>query len=126
MDLDLNLCPVQPFSTLLVARLGNGIATNQLMKMVAGAINPGRPVANLYVSFYPMRTMNCLLASSTNFNMAVLDVEPRRCGDINWPRQRPQVGPVPQDPPSRDVPHPGMGYDCWQVIECLHQFSSLC
>jgi hypothetical protein len=36
--------------------MGNGIATNQLMKMVAGAIAPGRPVANLYVSmhiFYP-------------------------------------------------------------------------
>jgi len=40
---------VTPFSTLLVARLGNGIATNQLFKMIAGAINPGRPVANLYV-----------------------------------------------------------------------------
>ena len=39
----------QPFSTVLYARMGNGIATNQLMKMVAGAINPGRPVANLYV-----------------------------------------------------------------------------
>lgn len=39
----------QPFSTLLYARMGNGIATNQLMKMIAGAINPGRPVANLYV-----------------------------------------------------------------------------
>ena len=40
---------VAPFSNLLFARLGNGIATNQLMKMVAGAVNPGRPVANLYV-----------------------------------------------------------------------------
>lgn len=46
---DVNPLP-QPFSTLLYARMGNGIATNQLMKMVAGAINPGRPVANLYVS----------------------------------------------------------------------------
>jgi predicted Na+-dependent transporter len=41
---------VTPFSTLLFARLGNGIATNQLFKMIAGSINPGRPVANLYVS----------------------------------------------------------------------------
>ena len=41
---------VTPFSTLLFARMGNGIATQQLMKMVAGAVNPGRPVANLYVS----------------------------------------------------------------------------
>ena len=40
---------VTPFSTILYARMGNGIATNQLMKMVAGAINPGKPVANLYV-----------------------------------------------------------------------------
>ena len=41
---------ITPFSTLLYARAGNGIATNQLMKMVAGALNPGKPVANLYVS----------------------------------------------------------------------------
>ncbi len=40
---------VTPFSTLLFARLGNGVATNQLFKMIAGAINPGRPIANLYV-----------------------------------------------------------------------------
>ena len=40
---------VTPFSTLLVARVGNGIATNQIFKMIAGSINPGRPVANLYV-----------------------------------------------------------------------------
>jgi OPT oligopeptide transporter protein len=40
---------ITPFSTLLYARMGNGIATNQLFKMIAGAINPGRPVANLYV-----------------------------------------------------------------------------
>ncbi|KAH7887105.1 OPT oligopeptide transporter protein-domain-containing protein [Phlebopus sp. FC_14] len=39
---------VTPFSQLLYARLGNGIATNQLMKMAAGVIAPGRPVANLY------------------------------------------------------------------------------
>ena len=41
---------VQPFSTIIFARMGNGINTIQLMKMVAGVINPGRPVANLYVS----------------------------------------------------------------------------
>ncbi|PIL26670.1 transporter [Ganoderma sinense ZZ0214-1] len=43
---------VTPFSTLLYARMGNGIATNQLMKMVAGAVNPGKPVANLYFSMW--------------------------------------------------------------------------
>ena len=41
---------VQPFSTILYARLGSGVGTIQLMKMIAGVINPGRPVANLYVS----------------------------------------------------------------------------
>ncbi|KAI0737996.1 oligopeptide transporter [Daedaleopsis nitida] len=43
---------VTPFSTLLYARMGNGITTNQLMKMVAGAVNPGKPVANLYFSMW--------------------------------------------------------------------------
>lgn len=45
---------VTPFSLTLVARVGNGIATNQLMKMVGGAIAPGRPVANLYVCTWMM------------------------------------------------------------------------
>ncbi|GJJ10751.1 hypothetical protein Clacol_004979 [Clathrus columnatus] len=43
---------VAPFSNVLFARLGNGIATNGLMKMVAGALHPGRPVANLYFSMW--------------------------------------------------------------------------
>ncbi|KIJ62124.1 hypothetical protein HYDPIDRAFT_114969 [Hydnomerulius pinastri MD-312] len=43
---------ITPFSQLLYARMGNGIATNQLMKMVAGAIAPGRPVANLYFTMW--------------------------------------------------------------------------
>jgi len=46
---------MQPFSNLIYGRMGNGVSTIQLMKMVAGAINPGRPVANLYVSFIPRR-----------------------------------------------------------------------
>ena len=41
---------VQPFSSILFARMGSGVGTIQLMKMVAGVVNPGRPVANLYVS----------------------------------------------------------------------------
>ena len=49
---------VQPFTTILYARLGSGVSTIQVMKMVAGVINPGRPVANLYVSsnFLPWRS----------------------------------------------------------------------
>ncbi|KAL0960200.1 hypothetical protein HGRIS_011834 [Hohenbuehelia grisea] len=55
---------ITPFSTLLFARMGNGIATNQLMKMVAGAINPGRPVANLYFSMWSHDVV------STSINLA--------------------------------------------------------
>ncbi|KAJ8693416.1 hypothetical protein PTI98_008409 [Pleurotus ostreatus] len=43
---------VTPFSTIIVARMGSGVATKQLMKMVAGSINPGKPVANLYFSMW--------------------------------------------------------------------------
>ncbi|KAA1466657.1 OPT superfamily oligopeptide transporter [Dentipellis sp. KUC8613] len=43
---------ITPFSTLLYARMGNGIATNQLFKMIAGSVNPGKPVANLYFSMW--------------------------------------------------------------------------
>ncbi|CAG8264003.1 unnamed protein product [Penicillium salamii] len=39
---------IAPFSAILVGLFGNGIATNQISKMVAGAVHPGRPLANLY------------------------------------------------------------------------------
>ncbi|KAI0028877.1 OPT oligopeptide transporter protein-domain-containing protein, partial [Vararia minispora EC-137] len=43
---------ITPFSTLLYGRMGSAVSTNQLSKMVAGAVNPGRPVANLYFSMW--------------------------------------------------------------------------
>ncbi|TCD71832.1 hypothetical protein EIP91_003175 [Steccherinum ochraceum] len=55
---------IAPFSNLMFARLGNGIATNQLMKMVAAACNPGRPVANLYFSMWSHDTI------ATSINLA--------------------------------------------------------
>jgi hypothetical protein len=70
---------VAPFSTLLYARMGSGIATNQLFKMIAGAINPGRPVANLYVGlFFSFAVLRLTEAAF----ILVLNVEPRRRGDI--------------------------------------------
>ncbi|KAK7513214.1 OPT oligopeptide transporter [Phyllosticta citriasiana] len=39
---------IAPFSTLLYSRFGTGIATNNLSKMMAGLILPGRPVGNMY------------------------------------------------------------------------------
>jgi OPT family oligopeptide transporter len=39
---------IAPFSTLLYSRYGNGIATNNLSKMLAGLMLPERPVGNMY------------------------------------------------------------------------------
>ncbi|KAF3768541.1 hypothetical protein M406DRAFT_286460 [Cryphonectria parasitica EP155] len=39
---------IAPLSTILYARYGNGIATNNLSKMLAGLMLPGRPVGNMY------------------------------------------------------------------------------
>ncbi|PLN84639.1 OPT peptide transporter Mtd1 [Aspergillus taichungensis] len=39
---------IAPFSCILYGLYGIGVATNQLSKMVGGAIHPGRPLANLY------------------------------------------------------------------------------
>ena len=70
---------VTPFSTLLYARMGNGIATNQLMKMVAGAVNPGRPVANLYV---------CSVYSSRDSKLTASRAHSSRCGATMWSARR--------------------------------------
>ena len=40
---------VMPFSQTINGRMGYGIGTIQLMKMVGGTMAPGRPIANLYV-----------------------------------------------------------------------------
>jgi OPT family oligopeptide transporter len=39
---------IAPFSCVLYGLYGTGVGTNQLSKMVAGALLPGRPLANLY------------------------------------------------------------------------------
>ncbi|KPM43808.1 hypothetical protein AK830_g2810 [Neonectria ditissima] len=39
---------IAPFSCLLYGLYGTGIGTNQISKMVAGVVHPGRPLANLY------------------------------------------------------------------------------
>ncbi|PPQ87336.1 hypothetical protein CVT25_002085 [Psilocybe cyanescens] len=68
----------QPFSSLLFARMGNGIATNQLMKMVAGAINPGRPVANLYFSMWSHDVVSTSINLASDLKMGqYLKIPPR-------------------------------------------------
>ncbi|KAG5934869.1 hypothetical protein E4U59_005946 [Claviceps monticola] len=41
---------ISPLSTLLQARFGNGISTNNLSKMLAGLMVPERPIGNMYFS----------------------------------------------------------------------------
>ena len=71
--------------------MGSGIFTTQLMQMVAGAIIPGRPVANLYV-------------------------EPRRCRHFSIPCSGSQDRSIPQNSASRHVSYPSMGYYLWLAV----------
>lgn len=103
---------VTPFSTLLFARMGNGIATNQLMKMVAGAINPGKPVANLYVG-----TFTALLLSIFLMFVLVFYVESRCCRYIYQPCRGSEDGTISKDTTSSDVPITGVGYNPWRNCE---------
>ncbi|XP_006463485.1 hypothetical protein AGABI2DRAFT_187070 [Agaricus bisporus var. bisporus H97] len=69
---------ITPFSTLLYARMGNGIATNQLMKMVAGAVNPGKPVANLYFSMWSHDVVSTSIGLAADLKMGqYLKIPPR-------------------------------------------------
>jgi hypothetical protein len=84
---------VAPFSTLLVGRLGSGVATATLFKMMGGAINPGRPVANLYVSGWVSSPHSSLFVQHS---CSVHDVEPRCHSDFGHARCRPQIGSISQ------------------------------
>ena len=68
---------VQPFSTILFARMGSGVNAAQSMKMVAGVINPGRPVANLYVSFELVSPWRFFFLAKFDHEKKVFHVEPR-------------------------------------------------
>ncbi|CAE6455014.1 unnamed protein product [Rhizoctonia solani] len=69
---------ITPFSNLLYARLGNGIATNQLMKMVAGAVHPGKPVANLYFSMWSHDVISTSIGLAGDLKMGqYLKIAPR-------------------------------------------------
>ncbi|CAE6519790.1 unnamed protein product [Rhizoctonia solani] len=75
---NMTACFVAPFSNLLYARLGNGIATNQLMKMVAGAVHPGKPVANLYFSMWSHDVISTSIGLAGDLKMGqYLKIPPR-------------------------------------------------
>jgi len=69
---------ITPFSNLLSARLGNGIATNLLVRMVAGALHPGKPVANLYFSMWSHDVVNTAIHLAGDLKMGqYLKIPPR-------------------------------------------------
>ena len=52
-------------SVLLLARFGNGIATNGLFKMIAGLTLPGRPIGNMYFAAWSHSVIaNCVNLSA--------------------------------------------------------------
>jgi hypothetical protein len=45
-------------STILYSRFGNGIATNNLSKIIAGLLLPGRPIGNMYFAAWSHNVIN--------------------------------------------------------------------
>ncbi|KAJ5348698.1 hypothetical protein MYU51_015115 [Penicillium brevicompactum] len=57
------------FSTILFSRFGNGIATNNVSKMLAGLILPGLPVGNMYFSIWSHNVVTCACDLCGSFKM---------------------------------------------------------
>lgn len=56
---------IAPLSTLLYSRFGNGIATNNLSKMLAGLMLPEKPVGNMYFAAWSHSVIaNCVNLSN--------------------------------------------------------------
>ncbi|KAF4767754.1 hypothetical protein HAV15_009312 [Penicillium sp. str.  len=62
-------CIIAPFSILLFSRFGNGIATNNLSKMLAGLILPGRPVGNMYFAAWSHNVISNAVNLSSDLKM---------------------------------------------------------
>ncbi|KAJ5504754.1 Oligopeptide transporter OPT superfamily [Penicillium fimorum] len=71
-------CIISPFSTIIYSRFGNGIATNNLSKMLAGLILPGRPVGNMYFAAWSHNVINNAVNLSNDLKMGeYLKIPPR-------------------------------------------------
>ncbi|KAJ5437257.1 Oligopeptide transporter OPT superfamily [Penicillium cf. griseofulvum] len=62
-------CIIAPFSTILYSRFGNGIATNNLSKMLAGLILPGRPIGNMYFAAWSHNVITNAVNLSNDLKM---------------------------------------------------------
>ncbi|KAI9172645.1 opt oligopeptide transporter [Paramyrothecium foliicola] len=69
---------IAPLSTILYSRFGNGIATNNLSKMLAGLALPGRPVGNMYFAAWSHNVISNAVNLSTDLKMGeYLKIPPR-------------------------------------------------
>ncbi|OJK01446.1 hypothetical protein ASPACDRAFT_51298 [Aspergillus aculeatus ATCC 16872] len=67
-----------PFSTILYSKYGNGIATNNLSKMLAGLMIPGRPVGNMYFAAWSHNVISNAVTLSNDLKMGeYLKIPPR-------------------------------------------------
>lgn len=56
-------------SVLIYSRFGNGIATNNLSKMIAGLVLPGRPVGNMYFAAWSHNVITNTVNLSNDLKM---------------------------------------------------------
>jgi hypothetical protein len=56
-------------SVMLYSRFGNGIATNNLSKMIAGLVLPGRPVGNMYFAAWSHNVITNTVNLSNDLKM---------------------------------------------------------
>lgn len=63
-------CIVAPFSLCLYGLLGTSVSTNNLSKMLCGALQPGKPVANLYFSMFSHEITVLSVFLSTDLKLA--------------------------------------------------------
>ncbi|EMR62553.1 putative opt oligopeptide transporter protein [Eutypa lata UCREL1] len=69
---------IAPLSTILYARYGNGIATNNLSKMLAGLLIPGRPVGNMYFAAWSHNVISSCVNLCNDLKMGeYLKIPPR-------------------------------------------------
>ncbi|PLB50880.1 OPT oligopeptide transporter [Aspergillus steynii IBT 23096] len=69
---------IAPFSTILYSRYGNGIATNNLSKMLAGLAIPGKPVGNMYFAAWSHNVISNAVNLSNDLKMGeYLKIPPR-------------------------------------------------
>ncbi|EMD91812.1 hypothetical protein COCC4DRAFT_160685 [Bipolaris maydis ATCC 48331] len=69
---------ISPFSTTLYARFGNGIATNNLSKVIAGLMLPGHPIGNMYFAAWSHNVINSAVQLSMDLKLGeYLKIPPR-------------------------------------------------